>query len=78
MSSWNLDLEPLLRGCVTAFMSTRLPRTSATKLTSLLLDYLVGNLKPFIGGEDKIFLMFYKVSSREPSNQVSVDVTFVL
>ena len=55
MSSWNLDLEPLLRGCVTAFMSTRLPRTSATKLTSLLLDYLVGNLKPFIGGEDKIF-----------------------
>ena len=57
MSSWNLDLEPILQGCVTAFMSTRLPRTSATKLTSLLLDYLVLNVKPFMEGEDKIFLI---------------------
>ena len=54
MSSWH-DLEPLLRRCVTAFMSTRLPRTSEAKMTSLLLEYLTVELKPLLvaKGDDK-------------------------
>lgn len=48
--SWH-DLEPVLGGLVTAFMSTRFPKAVASKLTSLLLDqYLTVNLKAWCQG----------------------------
>ena len=43
------DFEAIIQPLICGFMSSRFPRTSAMKLTSILFDqYLATNLKPFI------------------------------